>query len=858
MKALFLASVAVVPMVLMANPALAQTAQESPTTSDNDSAVEEGGAIIVTGQSRLSRDPVDAKRNSLAVVDSIGALEIQQLNDKTVADVLRRLPGITFQRAFQQNKAWYVSIRGLNGNYNSVDLDGGVFLDSTRNDRQNYLDTVPSAAINEIIVTKTVTPDMDGNSVGGHISIQTLRSFDLGGKAITKIDGSLDFHDMNGALKSRGPGLNANAVIKRTFGENGDFGFVLAGSIRDDRSSQEFNNTSGSFVRTTGVGIPSGLVQRGNFDIHDRGYSLLGKLEARSSDTLYAFLVGTRFKADISQLNYRGGINITPASVTNATESGGDFTGGSARANSRRYDINREVTTLTGGVEYALTESSKISATLAYGHSNHDETVWNSGFFAYNGLSGRYNFGRDAVDFALTPNAGLSNPANWAFSGTSGITRLPMTDDVYTGRLDYQNNNFELSRGFGFATGVFARRLDRSFLQSALNYTLPTGVNWNLSNFLPSSGRPSAFDGVGVTFVDFDKVWGDLKANGTEVTTFSRSSSFDLVEDVLAGYGSLYFTTDSLRVIAGARYEKTFVDNSTSSLLNGSPVPFAYKRDYDNFLPNVQAIYSPTDSLKLRAAYTRTMARPIFSSFAPGLTINNFTGTVPFTRGSNPDLTARVSDNLDFGIELYGSNAYFSVGVFQKWLKNEVYFQSFSERDAAGNVISTTIIPRNIGSSDLYGFEFSGDWHGTGDIVPALDGLGIRANLTILNGKLGVVNQDGSARSISGLQDQPKYTANVVLYYDNGPILGSIAYERRGETFSGTIGATKDLDFWIQPYSTLNAKIGVRPFDKLTVYAEGSNLTNSLYYENTGSQRSQLGAAIRSGVTFSLGAKLEF
>ena len=217
------AAVLVLSIAQAAHADPAQTQGQSPATAATGDA--DTQTIVVVGQkTRLSRDPKAAKKSSTAILDSVGAVEIQKLTDTTIGDALTRLPGIASQRGYQTGKTWYVDIRGFDGNYNSVDIDGGMFIDSTRNDRAAYLDTVPAAAINELVVNKTVTPDMDPNSIGGHISILTLRSFDLGGKPVLRGDASADMYQENGALKSRGPGVSGDIVAKQTFGPGGNFG----------------------------------------------------------------------------------------------------------------------------------------------------------------------------------------------------------------------------------------------------------------------------------------------------------------------------------------------------------------------------------------------------------------------------------------------------------------------------------------------------------------------------------------------------------------------------------------------------------------------------------------------------------
>src|SRR5207247_858289 len=47
------------------------------------------------------------------------------------------------------------------------------------------------------------------------------------------------------------------------------------------------------------------------------------------------------------------------------------------------------------------------------------------------------------------------------------------------------------------------------------------------------------------------------------------------------------------------------------------------KRDYDGFYPSVNASYSISDNLVLRAAYARTIGRPNISAIVPGATFTD-------------------------------------------------------------------------------------------------------------------------------------------------------------------------------------------------------------------------------------------
>jgi TonB-dependent receptor len=843
--------------VLIAMASAATGSANAQTSSITPVEAKDTQSIIVVGQRRLSRDPLEAKIQSISVQDSIGAVEIERLTDTTVANVLTRLPGLSMQRAFQSGKAWYATIRGFDGNYNSVDLDGGMFIDSTRNDRANYLDVVPAAAINELVVTKTVTPDLDPNSIGGHISIRTLRSFDLGSRPLYQLDFAVADYEQNGARKSYAPGLSGGLLAKNTFGPGGDYGFVFALSAQNDRRSEIFNNaTTYNFVGD--ASIPSGPLQHGNFDLHDHGASFLGKLDMRRGDRFYGFAALNLFKNDMEQDNYRGSLAITPASISNAVKGSGSFATASAQGFSRRYIISRDVKLFTTGFDYQAAARSKLSAVVSYGHSDHNETLWNSAPFLLSGLSGTYALSEQESRFTLAPNASLSDAANWRINPTanSGITYLPMTDKVATARLDYAYNAFAESQGFGFATGATWRRLDRKFVQSADNYTLPTGTVLGLNQVL-AAGAPTALDGSGIVYIDFDKFWSNIKSTGINRPTTTPSSSYELVEDAIGGYAFGQFAKDKFRGLAGFRYEYTAFDDTTAKLQGSTPVPFSFSRNYASLLPNVQAFYDVSSMLRLRAAYTETIARPIPTSFAQGLTINNFSSATPFVRGSNPDLKARKSSNIDIAADFTFEGGYASIAGFTKDISNEIYFVSRNVTDSVAGTVSQVVTPQNAGSSTLKGVEASFTWSDFTSLSPALEGLSITTNYTWLDGELVVVNQDMTSRKLGGLGQQPKYLFNVVTAYERGPFAASIVYGARGRALNG-VGATSAADTYIDPFTTLNARLAYQVTKTLEIFAVGENLTKSWWFEKTGPAKDQHLTAIQDGRTIRIGAKARF
>jgi outer membrane receptor protein involved in Fe transport len=97
----------------------------------------------------------------------------------------------------------------------------------------------------------------------------------------------------------------------------------------------------------------------------------------------------------------------------------------------------------------------------------------------------------------------------------------------------------------------------------------------------------------------------------------------------------------------------------------------AEKSDYHTFFPNLHLRYRLTPLTNLRAAATRSIARPNFSDLVPYQLVNNEFRTL--SRG-NPDLEPTRSYNLDLMAEHYfQAIGVLSAGVFYKKLSDIIF-----------------------------------------------------------------------------------------------------------------------------------------------------------------------------------------
>lgn len=123
---------------------------------------------VTTVQKKSSEVAViNTVRNLSQVSDAISSDFIKKTPDRTVADALKRVNGVTIQ-----NDKW-VLVRGLADRYNLALLNQ-TLLPSTEPDRRAFsFDILPTGIIDNIIVYKSSSPNLPGDFSGGLIQVST-------------------------------------------------------------------------------------------------------------------------------------------------------------------------------------------------------------------------------------------------------------------------------------------------------------------------------------------------------------------------------------------------------------------------------------------------------------------------------------------------------------------------------------------------------------------------------------------------------------------------------------------------------------------------------------------------------------
>ncbi len=122
-----------------------------------------GKEVVVTAQRVGQQNAINEQINSDVIKNVVSADRLQENPDANAAEAIGRLPGISLIRSGGEGTG--IVIRGLDPKYSQVLLDG-IPLPSTN------ISGISQYALQGVEVFKSITPDMEGNSVAGTINLK--------------------------------------------------------------------------------------------------------------------------------------------------------------------------------------------------------------------------------------------------------------------------------------------------------------------------------------------------------------------------------------------------------------------------------------------------------------------------------------------------------------------------------------------------------------------------------------------------------------------------------------------------------------------------------------------------------------
>jgi len=788
--------------------------------------------ILVVGQaanlaSALSRQRAADGVESVLTRDAIG-----QFPDQNVAESLRRLPGLNILN--DQGEGRFVSVRGLDPELNAASINGTRIPSPEGDVRSVALDVVPSELIESIEVKKSLTPDMDADTIGASIEINTVSAFDRKKDLLSaKIEGS--YNNYSDAVTPKGS-IDFSTRLSENFG--------IAGGISYYKRIFESDNIEGTDWDRDGDVVFARELQYRDYDVQRERFGATLSLDFRASDTtkLYARGIYNEF----SDHEYRGDvIFIMDGDPRSGSATTANFSSADGRIEVRRRMKDRfekqKIKSITVGGEtetgpWKLTYSGAFSEASELENGSIDPTRFRARFSGTGanevGVNFDYANPRSPL-FSITGNTVLfNNPASYGFNELERTALSSAKDREWAARADLARE-FALDKGtFTVQGGVKSRWRTKSMdFNSQVydgydgSYTLADvlgGQTYRIQNLgpLPSQTGPSDF---------YYKNLANFELNTVDSAINSASSDYGIDEDVLAGYLLGRYDSADVRVIGGLRFERTYNDIRafTTNEDTGVATPNHSTRSYTDWLPSLTLRYEPTRNVVLRAAGYKNLVRPKLSNLAPRILVNQ-DDEAEF---GNPNLMPYRAWNIDASAEWYfGQGSALTAGVF--WKSIEDFIVEVTDTNP-GEILgvpyrqATTF--RNGETAKVKGVELSYTQRFT--FLPgALDGLLLNANYTFTDASGTVFEGDDltDPRRIP-LPMASKHTFNVVLGYEKGPVSLRAAGTYR-DKYLDELGSAADQDRYVDQHFQLDLSAKYRITKGIRLFADWVNLTDAPYF----------------------------
>lgn len=779
--------------------------------------------VMVRGQRGGQASAINQQRMADNIKSIVSADAIGQFPDQNAAESLQRLPGLSIER--DQGEGRFVGIRGIDPNLNNVTINGLNVPSPEGGVRSVALDVIPSELIQTLEVSKSVTPDMDGNAIGGSVEVKSVTAFDRKGQTAS-LSGQLSQNELRDKVSPKISGTYTN-LWNDTFGVAAalsylkrDFGSDNIESNADDEIEQRHYT-----ITRERLGAAVNLDYRPDFN---NSY-FLRTLYSEFSDQEYRQRNTFVFDGEDSEVERESKDRYEAQSILTIAAGGEhvrgewtlDYQLGYAKSDEDEpdalyYTFITEDDSIEGEME-------RVIPTITYAASVNDFNNYD-----VDEISFEDNYAKDtekSIKANLSKSFSQATYLSEIKTGVKYRTRTKSVDSniyIYDGDFD----NIDASQ---FATG---------------------NVDWGLGDFGPGLNR-------GELRSYFNQNRGSLELAELDSELESNGASYETNEDIFAAYFMGTFDIKNVHIVAGVRYEKTdfdtqgmrveLVEDEQNDVEEVRNTVWQSERNYDHFLPSINVKYNISDKLIVRGAYTQTISRPGFEESAAFQIIESKTeeddGVFVTEREAevgNPQLLPFESDNFDLSVEYYpGQIGVLSAGLFYKQIDNFVIYA-----DVAGmqgwEGFDEVIQPRNGETADLTGIELS--W------VKAFDnGLLLSANGTFSSSDATTL-LDGEVYKTS-LPNQSDTIGNLTVGYEdtNWSLRLAMTYKSKNlEEIDGDMlrmeDAHQQFDFMAKYYINQD----------LTVYFNAININNEPYYHYF-DRRNQNAQYEEYGRTFEIG-----
>lgn len=769
--------------------------------------------VIAAGGSGTDRSVRTMEKNADAVQNILSQRTIQLLPDVTVANALQRMSGVSIERS-SSGEGRYAIIRGMDQRYNNT-LVNGVKIPSP-DDKYRYvpMDIFPSDLLERLEVIKTLTPNMEGDAIGGTMNLvmknapdRLLLQANVAGGYSTLFSGRPFYSFNHSVINKKSPGERMgpnyaatgadfpkanldfqpeanpiNQTLGLTFGNRylkKRLGLVLAASYQNiyRGSNSDFFHPNAQPAADNAPVFDNIYIR--NYSTKNQRIGLHNKLDYAFNNRHHLSWYNLYLRMNEAQSRYTVDSSL-------AIQRTGPGSGNVAILNrSRRQQQSIYNSTLSG--DHVLSDLVKLNWSAVYSKATSAIPDW-----------AEYE-----TTHAVTTDASGKATETPTYLQSMSRRWIRNSDGDITGYLNLTVSPKIFERTVELSTGGMYRHKTRD------NY-------YNIYELTPvtNNGNSQPYTNV------YDAQW-TFKTADQGKSADANPNTYTSTENIGAGYGQAKFMlTKSLQVLGGVRVEHT-QQNYVSQMpptLDGKTGEISYT----DWLPSLHFKYALNGKQNLRLSYYKAVSRPSFYEIIPYNVPGEF-----YDEGGNPYVKHTTADNYDLRYEWFPQGAdQILVGAFYKRIYDPIEYSIV--RYGTGKQI---LKPNNFGDATNYGFEAV--------LAKYFGVFGVSANYTYTKSQI-TTDKNYYYRDASGqlttktvqqkrpLQGQADHIGNASLLYKNikSGTDAQLAFVYSGRRIA-QLSPYYNLDYWQDPFTQLDFSLEQRLLKRVSFYAKITNITNA-------------------------------
>ncbi len=765
--------------------------------------------------------------------------QIQSFPDVNSAEVLQRVPGVSIER--DQGEGRYVIIRGTEARMNAMSINGERIPPADGGRRAIAMDVIPADQLASIEVTKAITPDMDGDAIGGSVNLVTRSALDYD-RRILKFTGGSGYNNLMGTIP-----FNGHVTYGDRFGANRNIGAMISFSYTQ-------NNLGSDNIQPEWGGITLGENEEGEDvdwalkDLELRDYAIQRNRMGLSANLDYRLNSNNKFflnmlynKLDDNEQRRR--MRYRPSkgwyeTATLAKEAVID------RSLKDRWQ-NQTIYSLSAGGEHNLAGLG-LDYRVSYSYADEIEADYFTSDFE---LDADVTMNLNVSDPDL-PKVTVTNLADgFQFDPANFVLDALEIEDTKTTNTDITAT---FNAKYPFMVGgnsVLAKLGGKILMKSKDSDETLTEYGWEGDEDLLLSA-------VAGDFVDDDFMGGEYRIGQTQGPSEVRDhyaankdlyegeidreasdvADYAASENVIAFYGMATMNIGDLMILGGFRNEITMTEYTGYEVLYDvegdyvSTTPKTESFDRNHFLPMLHLRYSLNPQTNIRAAFTSGLARPNYETLVPFKFINTEDEEMEI---GNPTLIPTTAYNFDLLGEYYLSGiGLVAAGFFYKSLDN-IIFEHEYENEEAGDYFEWDVLQSiQGGKASLMGFEFN--WQQQLTFLPApLDGLGIYANYTYTTSTADISSElpDREDNTDLPLPGQAGNVGNLAVSFQKFGLTSRVSLNYN-DGFLFVLGEEGEEDEYQLNHMQLDFSTSYKVMSGVELYVQANNLTNAplVYY----------------------------